>query len=210
MLITQDLSFSYKSDPSEALRFPDFRCETGEHWLLLGQSGSGKTTLLQLLAGMRTPRLGSIQINDTLLHQLPTRKLDSFRGKNIGIIFQQSHFVRALNVLENLLLAQKLAGLKLDQAHIQGVLEHLNLGHKIKARPSELSIGEQQRVNIARAVINKPSVILADEPTSALDDFNTEQVIALLKAEASAANATLLIVTHDNRLKSVFDKKIEL
>lgn len=210
MLITQDLSFSYKSDSSEPMHFPDFRCETGEHWLLLGQSGSGKTTLLQLLAGMRTPGSGSIQINDTLLHELPTRELDSFRGKNIGIIFQQSHFVRALNVLENLMLAQKLAGLKPDQEEIRVVLEHLNLGHKIKARTSELSIGEQQRVNIARAVINKPSVILADEPTSALDDYNTEQVIALLKAEASAAKATLLIVTHDNRLKSVFDKKIEL
>lgn len=211
MLATQDLSYAYNGDRSAALQFPDFRCETGEHWLLLGQSGSGKTTLLHLLAGLRTPLTGKIRINETILNELPSRKaMDHFRGRNIGVIFQQSHFVRSLNVQENLMLAQTLAGLKPDLKAIEALLNDLNLSHKIKARTSELSIGEQQRVNIARAVVNKPTVILADEPTSALDDVNTEKVINLLKMEAEAAKATLLIVTHDNRLKSVFDKKIEL
>lgn len=210
MLVTENLRFAYPSSPNQGLTFPDIRCETGEQWLLLGQSGSGKTTLLHLLAGLRTPQSGKIQVNDTVLNQLPAKKLDQFRGRNLGIIFQEAHFVRALNVAENLKLAQHLAGLKPDIKAIESILEHLNVAHKINARTSELSIGEQQRVNIARAIINRPSVILADEPTSALDDQNTQKVIQLLRREAQEANATLLIVTHDNRLKTIFDQQIEL
>ena len=209
MLASKGLKFSYKNS-STSLSFPDFECKTGEQWLLLGQSGSGKTTLLHLLAGMRTPTEGSIQVNDTILNELPPNQKDRFRGKHIGIIFQQPHFVRSLNVFENLSLAQNLAGFPTDRAAIQNILEHLNVGHKITSKTSELSVGEQQRVNIARAMINRPSVLLADEPTSALDDDNTQQVIDLLIKQAAEVNATLLIVTHDNRLKSIFEKQIEL
>jgi len=208
MLKTQGLSFAY--DQQMRLSFPDIHCQSGEQWLLIGQSGCGKTTLLHLLAGLRTPQSGTVTINNTVINKLPTGRLDEFRGKNVGIIFQQSHFVRSLNVLENLLLAQRLAGVSTDEKAIQDILEHLNIGHKLKSRTSELSIGEQQRVAIARAMVNKPSIIFADEPTSALDDRNTEQVIELLRAQASNANATLLIVTHDNRLKTIFEKRIEL
>ena len=209
MLASTGLKFSYKNSSTQ-LSFPDFKCETGEQWLLLGQSGSGKTTLLHLLAGMRTPSAGRIQVNDTILNELAPNQKDRFRGKHIGVIFQQPHFVRSLNVLENLRLAQKLAGLAVNRKAIQEILDHLNVGHKINAKTGELSVGEQQRVNIARAMINRPSVLLADEPTSALDDENTEQVIELLTKQAKEVNATLLIVTHDNRLKSVFEKQIEL
>lgn len=210
MLATENLRFSYPSSPQKELSFPNIRCETGEQWLLLGQSGSGKTTFLHLLAGLRTPSAGKIQVNDTVLNQLPAKKLDQFRGRNLGIIFQEAHFVRSLSVSENLKLAQHLAGLSPNLKEIETILEHLNVAHKIHARTSELSIGEQQRVNIARAIINRPSVILADEPTSALDDHNTQKVIQLLRQEAQQANATLLIVTHDNRLKTIFDQQIEL
>ncbi|MEN0051974.1 MAG: ABC transporter ATP-binding protein [Bacteroidota bacterium] len=208
MLKTQGLSFAYNQQTQ--LNFPDIHCESGEQWLLIGQSGCGKTTLLHLLAGLRTPQSGTVTIKDTAINKLPTGQLDQFRGKNVGIIFQQSHFVRSLNVLENLLLAQKLAGVKTDANAIRDILGHLNIGHKLKSKTSELSIGEQQRVAIARAMVNKPSIIFADEPTSALDDNNTEQVIQLLRTQATNANATLLIVTHDNRLKTIFDKQIEL
>lgn len=208
MLATKDLTFSYSNTAS--LSFPDFTCEEGEHWLLLGQSGSGKTTLLHLLAGLRTPSGGTVKIKDTIINQLSTKALDQFRGKNVGIIFQQAHFVQALTVEENLALAQKLAGFKVNTSKNLSILNQLNVGHKFKAKPSQLSVGEQQRVAIARAIINQPTIILADEPTSALDDQNTEQVIELLKVQAAAVNATLLIVTHDNRLKSIFEKKIVL
>jgi putative ABC transport system ATP-binding protein len=208
MLKTQDLQYSY--DTSNALRFPDIKCGKGEHWLLIGQSGCGKTTLLHLLGGLLTPNNGSVTIADTNLNSLSSSKLDHFRGKNIGIIFQKSHFVKSLTVGENLGLAQQLAGVKVDKNRIQELLNRLNLGHKFNSKTSSLSQGEQQRVAIARALINKPAVILADEPTSALDDTNTDEVIKLLEEAASEVNATLLVVTHDNRLKEQFENQIQL
>ena len=208
MLKTQDLKYSY--DASHSLQFPNINCEKGEHWLLIGQSGCGKTTLLHLLGGLLTPKGGSVTISDTNLNSLGSSKLDHFRGKNIGIIFQKSHFVKSLTVGENLGLAQQLAGVKVDKNRIQELLNRLNLGHKMHSKTSSLSQGEQQRVAIARALINKPAVILADEPTSALDDTNTDEVIKLLEEAASEVNATLLVVTHDNRLKERFKNQINL
>ncbi len=208
MLSTEQLTYTY--DGQNSLAFPDIKCGKGEHWLLLGQSGSGKTTLLHLLGGMRTPKSGKVKVGDTVMNTLPTSQLDTFRGQNIGIIFQESHFVRSLNVEENLLLAQQLAGAKADRSRIKMLLERLNIGHKINAKTSDLSVGEQQRVAIARALVNQPKVILADEPTSALDDQNTSEVLKLLREQAQVAEATLLIVTHDNRLKTEFEQRIEL
>lgn len=192
------------------LQFPDIRCQKGEHWLLLGQSGSGKTTLLHLLGGLLSPSEGQVTINETSLKSLSTSALDKFRGKNIGIIFQTSHFVKALTVQENLMLAQQLAGLKISKPRIKELLDRLNIGHKLHSKPHQLSQGEQQRVAIARALVNQPAIILADEPTSALDDHNCDEVIQLLEEQAAAANATLLVVTHDSRLKEKFDHKILL
>ncbi len=208
MLKTKSLKFNYVAN--ERLEFPDISCKTGEHWLLLGQSGSGKTTFLHLLAGLRRPKNGSIILDKTVINELSASQLDRFRGKHIGVVFQQSHFVRALTVQENLALAQRLAGSRVDLARIRSILEQLNVAHKLNSKPERLSVGEQQRVAIARAVINQPNVILADEPTSALDDFSTEKVIHLLKEQAASVNAILMIVTHDNRLKTQFDKQIQL
>lgn len=208
MLETQHLQFSY--DGKKTLDFPDITSARGEQWLLLGQSGSGKTTLLHLLGGLLSPKKGSIKINDKDISILRGAALDHFRGQNIGIIFQTAHFVRALTVEENLLLAQQLAGNKRDKSMVHNFLQKLNLSHKLKSRPDELSVGEAQRVNVARALINKPSVILADEPTSALDDRNAEEVIQLLETQAKEVNSTLLIVTHDGRLKNYFRNQIQL
>ena len=209
MLTTKNLTFEYAAEKPIML-FPDIDLKRGEQGLLLGQSGSGKTTLLHLLGGLLSPKSGDILINDQNLSILRGSKLDHFRGKNIGIIFQTAHFVRSLTVEENLIIAQQLAGNKVDKSLIFNFLEKLNLSHKLKSKPHELSIGEAQRANIARALINAPSVILADEPTSALDDKNTEEVINLLEQQAAAVNATLLIVTHDSRLKKRFKLSYEL
>ncbi len=208
MLKTVDLTYQYDNETN--IRFPDIECQNGEHWLLLGQSGTGKTTLLHLLGGLRKTQKGNVIIDNQDLNQLSTTALDHFRGKKIGIVFQQSHFVASLTVEENLLLAQYLAGNKEDKSIVHHLLEQLNLKHKLQSKPNELSQGEQQRVAIARALVNKPSVILADEPTSALDDDNCDEVIKLLEEQAKQQNATLLIVTHDQRLKSYFDNQIVL
>jgi len=208
MLQTENLSFSYRG--SSALNFPDINCQKGEQWLLLGQSGSGKTTLLHLLGGLLSPSSGTVKVGDTVLKKLSTAQLDKFRGKHIGIIFQKAHFIRALTVEENLQLAQKLAGVPISKTRIKELLDRLNVGHKLKSKPNKLSQGEQQRVAIARALVNQPTIILADEPTSALDDTNCEEVIQLLEEEAAAVGATLLVVTHDARLKERFKQQISL
>lgn len=208
MITTRNLGYSY--DGKTTLRFPDLQCDTGDQLLILGQSGVGKTTLLHLLGGLLSPREGEIRIDGTDIGKLSLSRLDRFRGKNIGIVFQQTHFLRALTVEENLLVAQRLAGQKGDKVYIENLLEQLNLSHKLKSRTDNLSQGEQQRVAIARALVNAPKVILADEPTSALDDDNCENVIQLLEAVANQVNASLLVVTHDARLKTRFKNHIQL
>ena len=208
MLQTKNLKFTY--DGKNLLDFPDINCQRGEQWLLLGQSGSGKTTLLHLLGGLRKPKKGDVIIDGKNIAQLSSSALDKFRGKNIGIVFQNPHFVRALTVEENLLLAQQLAGQPADREHIVTILEKLNVSHKLKSKTENLSEGEKQRVAIARALVNRPAVILADEPTSALDDKNCQEVVELLEKQAEEANATLLIVTHDGRLKGLVDNHIQL
>lgn len=208
MLEAKNLTYSYTK--RDTLVFPDIKCDRGEHWLLLGQSGSGKTTLLHLLAGLRKAEVGEILIDGRDITKMKEASLDKFRGQNVGIIFQQAHFVRALTVKENLRLGQELAGLKPDDQRIQAILERLGISHKANAKPNRLSVGEQQRASIARALINNPKLILADEPTSALDDLHCDEVIRLLKEQAAQDNITLLIVTHDNRLKDVFEKSVIL
>ena len=208
MLQTKNLKFTY--DGKNLLDFPDINCQRGEQWLLLGQSGSGKTTLLHLLGGLRKPKKGDVIIDGKNIAQLSASALDKVRGKNIGIVFQNPHFVRALTVEENLLLAQQLAGQPADREHIVTILEKLNVSHKLKSKTENLSEGEKQRVAIARALVNRPAVILADEPTSALDDKNCQEVVELLEKQAEEANATLLIVTHDGRLKGLVDNHIQL
>lgn len=208
MIGTTDLGYAYER--GQMIAFPDMQVEQGQQLLVLGQSGCGKTTLLHLLGGLLTPMQGSVAIDDIQLSQLSGQRLDQFRGRNIGIIFQKTHFVRSLTVAENLLLAQQLAKMPRDAARVQQLLERLQVGHKLNAMPDRLSQGEQQRVAIARALLNKPKLILADEPTSALDDVNTAQVIQLLEEQARQEQATLIVVTHDGRLKSHFPNQLAL
>jgi ABC-type lipoprotein export system ATPase subunit len=203
-------SLSYAYDVNTALVFPDFKLAKGEKCLLLGESGSGKTTLLHLLGGLLKSQRGKITINNNDITQLSASALDQFRGRNIGLIFQRNHLVRALTVKRNLQLAPYLAGLKQDESRIDAVLLQLNLFEKRDANVSALSQGQAQRVAIARAVLNRPSVIIADEPTSALDDKNCYRVMDLLIEVAAENNATLIIATHDQRLKANITNQIQL
>lgn len=207
-LQTSNLFFQYNS--ANSWEFPDIELTQGQNLLILGNSGRGKTTLLHLLAGLLKADSGQIKIDGVDQNQLSKKKREQFRARNIGIVFQRSYFVKALNVRDNLLLAQKLAGRRQDLAQVSSVLSEMGLAEKINSSPQQLSIGEQQRVSIARAVLNEPKVIFADEPTSALDDENTEAVINLLESTARRHQANLVVVTHDSRLKNHFQHSISL
>ena len=208
MIHTKDLSFSYNEQLG--FNFPNLTCDQGETCLILGKSGVGKTTLLHLLAGLIKSNQGAISIDKTDINQLNGNKLDSFRGKNIGIVFQKPHFIASISILSNLLLGQKLANRKKDKKEILDLLDQLGIKDRAHAKPHQLSQGELQRASVARAVLNKPKLILADEPTSALDDESCDQVVQMLQTAAQDLNAALLIVTHDNRLKSIIDNQIIL
>lgn len=208
MVSVSSLSYQYGSGPT--LYFPDFEIEQGKSCLLLGKSGSGKTTLLHLMGGLLRVQKGCVVISEMDLSRISDAHIDRFRGRHIGFVFQRNHLVSALTVKKNLLLAPFLAGLHQDESRVEEVLAQLGLWEKKNAKVSELSQGQAQRVAIARAILNKPSVILADEPTSALDDFNCERVIALLLNISRENASTLVVATHDQRLKSVFQKRVEL
>jgi ABC-type lipoprotein export system ATPase subunit len=208
MLATKELRFEYLDGPS--FRFPDMVCGKGEHLLIIGESGTGKTTLLHLLAGMLRPREGKVIIDDQDTTALSDAALDKFRGSKLGIVFQTAHFIQSLSVEDNLIMPQYLTGRTIAREHARKILDRLNIGERASVKPASLSVGEQQRAAIARAVINNPSVILADEPTSALDDKNANEVINLLEEQARETGASLIIVTHDKRLKDRFSNTIQL
>lgn len=211
MIATNDLSFQYAPD-TPLLAFPDLNCQEGERLLLLGESGCGKTTLLHLMSGLLRPKSGDVQVAGQRLSALNERDLDRFRGAQIGIVFQRPHFVQSLTILQNLALPGFLSGKGTEggEERARAVLERLGIASKAQELPRNLSIGEQQRAGIARALIHSPSVLLADEPTSALDDRSTERVIALLESEADRAGACLVVVTHDTRLKDRYVNRVTL
>ncbi len=208
MISTHNLSYQYNT--GSPISFPDINCASGEMMLVLGQSGVGKTTLLHLLSGLIKAKEGSVTIANQDLSKLSDKKLDHFRGQYIGVIFQKFHFIKSLSVLENLTIAQKLAGKNIDEGRCKELLRNLQIEHKEDSKINELSQGETQRVAIARALVNNPAVILADEPTSALDDKNCEAVLDLLSTQAKHSGAALVIVTHDTRLKEMVDNKITI
>ena len=208
MVKINGLTYNYSSEVQ--LRFPDFSLSKGEQALILGQSGCGKTTLLHLLSGLLKPDSGEVDVENENISKMSGARLDNFRGANIGIVFQTPHFIEALTVKENLTLTQTLAGKSKDVDKVKGLLVDLGVESKLNAKLNALSVGEKQRISIARALVNSPALILADEPTSALDDENCDAVLKLVREQAKKHNSTLLIVTHDNRLKDQFDKRIEL
>jgi putative ABC transport system ATP-binding protein len=208
MITAKSLSFSYKEN--SALSFPDLDLEKGKHCLLLGESGSGKTTLLHLLGGLLRGYAGSIQLVGTELSKLSEAELDHFRGQHMGFVFQKNHLISALTVEKNLMMAPFLAGMPIQSDRIDEVLSQLGMTQARKLKVTEISHGQAQRVAIARAVLNHPNIILADEPTSALDDSNCEKVITLLLDIASLNQSTLIVATHDHRLKSKISNQIQL
>ena len=208
MISLQSVSHSYPGQ--KILSFKNWEIENGSGWLLLGASGSGKTTLLHILTGILKPKSGQVMINGISLYELSQKSLDRFRGQHIGIVFQRPHLIKSLTIAENLAIAQSFAGLPVDHSRIKEVLFSLGIADKYHAQPDQLSQGQLQRVSIARAVINKPALLIADEPTSSLDDVNAGAVLDLLMQQSALNQATLIVATHDKRVKDAFTNTYEL
>jgi ABC-type lipoprotein export system ATPase subunit len=207
-MFLKSTSLEFAFPGQKPLHFPDIHLNQGDSLLILGKSGSGKTTLLNLLAGLLKPINGKLLLGDVEYSKLSGQPLDLFRGQNIGIVFQKPHLIAALNVKQNLELAHTF-GKKKGQ-NIDEILADLGISEKANSSVLTLSEGEAQRVSIARALANSPKLILADEPTSSLDDENTEKVIHLLKNQAAKIGAILIIVTHDQRVKTHIPNFIEV
>lgn len=208
MFTVENLRHAY--DGADVLNVAAWRAEQGAQWLVIGPSGSGKTTLLHVLAGILRPTAGSVSIAGQDVMALKPAALDRFRGQHVGIVLQRLHLVASLTVARNLRLAQYLAGVSQDGTRVREVLGSLDLADKADAYPHELSFGQAQRVAVARAVVNRPKLLLADEPTSNLDDARCAQAYGLLESQARACGATLVIATHDQRIKARMSNQLEL
>jgi putative ABC transport system ATP-binding protein len=208
MLQIRDLRHEYSG--RAVLSVPAWHVPRGESSLVIGPSGSGKSTLLGAISGLLTPTAGSVKVDGEDITRLPGARRDAFRARRIGLVPQTLHLIGVLSARENLRLARRLAGLPADDAWIDACLERVGLAAHAARRPADLSTGEAQRVAVARAIVNKPALILADEPTSALDDASCERSLALLREEAAACGATLIIATHDRRIRDRFASRLEL
>ena len=204
MIKTEKLSYKYPDGPH--IQFPDFEVADKESLLVLGESGCGKTTLLHLLAGLLRPTTGEIWINNTALSEINTAQMDQFRGEHIGLVYQKNYFIESLSILDNLIISPYCT----KKTRVKTIAKRLGIFGVLNRYPKQLSIGQQQRASIARAVMNLPQLLLADEPTSALDLNNCLNVLHLLRDEALANKSALIIVTHDDRLKGEVDNSIEL
>lgn len=211
-----NLHFRWRGQPRDTLAIAELHVAQGGHLFIRGASGSGKTTLLNLLAGILVPDSGSLSILGQPLDKLGNSARDRFRSDHMGIIFQQFNLLPYLSVLENVLLPCHFSARRQAQAGdmrqtAQQLLGHLGLEQALWQRPvTELSVGQQQRVAVARALIGKPELIIADEPTSALDTDTRDGFLDLLFREAEAQNSTILFVSHDPHIASHFPRVVDL
>ena len=208
MIRVEGLRFAYGGRKIVAV--DAFEVEAAGKALVVGPSGSGKTTLLHLMAGLLVPSQGRVLVAGQDLAVLSPPQRDRFRGRNIGIVLQQFHLLPTLTALQNLLVAQSVAGLPVDRKAALAALTSLGVGDCGRARPHELSVGQQQRVAIARALVNRPKLLLADEPTSSLDDESCAAVRDMLLEASAGHGAALVIATHDARLRGAVPHRLTL
>ena len=198
-------------DVVEALRGVDISIEAGEFITIMGQSGSGKSTLLSVLGGMNHPTSGEVLMAGVKIYQLPGEKLADFRAQNLGFVFQSFHLIPYLTAIENVMVPLAIVKMSSDKKKsvARTALERVGLGGKLDRLPNQLSGGEQERVAIARAIVNNPHILLADEPTGNLDSTTSEEVMALFR-ELNDAGQTVVMVTHNQENGKYSDRTISL
>lgn len=212
ILKVENLSKVYGTGASKvvALDNVSFTVEKGEFVSIVGASGSGKSTLLHLIGGVDRPTSGKVFINDEEIYKLNNDDLAIFRRRQIGLIYQFYNLIPILNVVENIALPLELDGRKPDKRDLNEMLELLGLENRKSHLPSQLSGGEQQRVSIGRALITRPSLILADEPTGNLDSKASEEIVNLLKKTNKKYNQTIIMITHNLEIAKMTDRIITI
>jgi putative ABC transport system ATP-binding protein len=216
----ENLVFRWSAEGEPCLDIPSFEIQAGDHIFLYGPSGSGKSTLLGLLGGVLVPERGRVKVLGVELAQLGSAERDRFRADHVGFIFQQFNLIPYLSVIDNVLLPCRFSakrhktvtqgGRKLHDEAVR-LLSHLDLDASLHHRAAtQLSVGQQQRVAAARALIGRPEIVIADEPTSALDAERQIAFLDLLSRECVEAGSTLLFVSHDGRLAARFSHEIAL
>ncbi len=216
LLSLENIVFRWPGQAEACLDIAQFQVAADEQVFIHGESGSGKSTLLNLIAGVLTPQQGQIVALGQPLSALSAAARDRFRVDHIGLIFQQFNLIPYLSVLDNVLLPCRFSRRRSERAGdpkqaAATLLLHLDLDESLWQRPAtQLSVGQQQRVAAARALIGRPEIVIADEPTSALDAARQEAFLALLRRECAAANAALLFVSHDLRLADGFGRRVEM
>ena len=199
-------NLEFKVANKTILNKQNFSVSKSKHLIISGSSGSGKTTLMNLMSGLLKPTSGFVSFEENDFSKLTEENIDQIRSKNFGFIFQRLHLIKHLTVEQNILL-----GLNKDQSpNIDELLDDIGLKNKHTQLAKNLSFGESQRVAIARGIINSPKVIFADEPTSSLDDRNTKKVLELIFSQAKKNNSTIIISSHDERVKKFFKKPQEI
>ena len=207
IISTTGLIMDY-NDQTRALNGVDLEVEPGEWLTIMGPSGSGKTTLMNLIGGLLQPTAGRIAVEEVDIGSLSPRELVSFRREKIGFIFQQFHLIPYLNALENVMLSMYFHSLA-DEEEAREALRRVGLAHRAHHLPSQMSGGEQQRVAVARALVNSPQVLLADEPTGNLDQDNGQTILELMR-ELHQEGHTIVLITHEPTIAELGDRTIRL
>lgn len=209
-----DVEFSYASSPRPVLKIPRFEVAQGEKIFLYGPSGSGKTTFLEIMAGVLAPQHGSVELLGQDLREMKTAERDRFRADHLGYIFQSFNLIPYLNVRENIDLPLSFSPRRHDLKDLakerRHLVEALDIQDFLERPVTELSVGQQQRVAVARALLGRPEILLADEPTSALDTDHREKFLKLLFSLADESKTTVLFVSHDRGIQSLFDRAVSL
>ena len=210
MIKVKNIQLNYSD--LEVLKGVNLNIKEGEFVSIVGSSGAGKTTLLQIIGTLENPTSGKIIIDGTDITSLSDKELSNFRNENIGFVFQFHNLLTEFTALENVCLPAFISGKNRNETEERAkeLLNLLNMGNRLDHKPNELSGGEQQRVAVARALINNPSIILADEPSGNLDSENAKSLHELLQKLNKDLNFTIVVVTHNDKLANITDRKLEI
>ncbi len=192
--------------PLPILDSPSFELGPGEQMVLVGPSGCGKTTLLHVIAGISRPESGHVKIDGWDITLMSEAEVDRFRAEKIGYVFQTFNLLPGFTALENVMLGMRFARGRVDRVRAKQLLERVGLGHRLHHKPTALSVGEQQRVSVARALANRPKLLLADEPTANVDAGHQQQIVDLLQQTCQEENVALLIVSHNMEVARQFPR----